>query len=92
MEKDSPSSKNNQKRRDLFVPPLPKGKTIFHQWVEEKLILDKLPKDKAYKLCKIVSKNVVNLSGPFNEELAPFKNFAHACGSSFSLYPFYKGM
>jgi hypothetical protein len=79
-------------RRELFVPMLPKGKTIFHNHAEQHLILDKLPKDKVHKFCKPVSKNMVSLSGPYSEETSDDPKFAHAYGSSFSLYPFYKGM
>jgi len=80
-------SKKSHKRQ-LFVPPLPKTPTIFHQWVSEKLLLEALPKDK--KFCKVISKNVQNLSGPFGEEPDDPK-FSRAYGSSFSLYPMYEG-
>jgi hypothetical protein len=85
------STKGKTGRRELFVPLLPKGKTIFHNHAEQHLILDKLPKDKVHKFCKPVSKTVVNLSGPYSEETSDDPKFAHAYGSSFSLYPFYKG-
>eukprot|EP01120_Amphizonella_sp_Union-15-10_P009396 TRINITY_DN3542_c0_g1_i2.p1 TRINITY_DN3542_c0_g1~~TRINITY_DN3542_c0_g1_i2.p1 ORF type:complete len:403 (+),score=81.80 TRINITY_DN3542_c0_g1_i2:97-1305(+) len=75
---------NNVKK--LKLPPLPKGKTVFHVFAEEKKLYDKIPNWKTKKLLQ--NKKIVTISGPGLEEI-PAYDFTRACGSTISTYPFY---
>jgi len=77
--------KGKKKEKDK-LPPLPKGKSVFHIHADEKKSYDTIPNWKIKKLAQ--NNKVVVISGPYGDEVPDYE-FTRAFGSTISTYPHY---